>query len=347
MYRGDPGIGGQCTTPIITCVRPKILLMTFFSLLDILDIAFSSRCHLMLLVLGNATVDEAMKVEVWPAPGQTIIAGAPQRDLGGKGANQAIVAARAGADVRFVAAIGDDADGRWVADALSAEGLDVDDLLTVATATDRSMIFIDPAGENAIVSTVDASRSIKATTAEALVASLRPGDQMLMQGNLSLDATRAGFAAAHRAGISSLFNPSPLHAGHAQLLPMVDMLVVNEGEARSLSQETSAETSAQALRNAGVGSVIVTLGGRGALLCDASGLHHVSANAVEVVDTTGAGDTFMGVLAAALFAHRLDAIDALEAAGRAAAITVQRAGTLSSFPSRSEIEAILKTVAPA
>ncbi|HWJ73049.1 MAG TPA: PfkB family carbohydrate kinase [Kaistia sp.] len=301
----------------------------------------------MLLVLGNATVDEAMKVEVWPAPGQTIIAGTPQRDLGGKGANQAIVAARAGAAVRFVAAIGDDADGRWVSHALATEGLEVDDLLTVDAATDRSMIFIDPAGENAIVSTVDASRSITAATAEALVANLRPGDQILMQGNLSLDATRAGFAAARRAGIGTLFNPSPLHSGHAKLLPMVDMLVVNEGEARSLSQETAADASAEALRKAGVGSVVVTLGGRGALLCDASGLHHVSASAVDVVDTTGAGDTFMGVLAAALFAHRLGALDALKAAGRAAAITVQRAGTLSSFPSRSEIAAILKADAPA
>ncbi|SHG23474.1 ribokinase [Kaistia soli DSM 19436] len=301
----------------------------------------------MLLVLGNATVDEAMGVETWPSPGQTIIAGAPKRDLGGKGANQAIVAARAGADVRFVAAIGNDADGRWVADALASEGLNVDELMIAATATDRSLIFIDPNGENAIVSTVNASLSIKPDTVEALVGDLAAGDQILMQGNLSLDATRAGFAAARRAGIHTLFNPSPLHAGHGELLGMVDVLVVNEGEARSLSQEFSAVASAKALRDAGVREVIVTLGGRGAVFCDASGLHHVSADTVEVVDTTGAGDTFMGVLAAGLFTHRMTGIAALRAASLAAAITVQRAGTLASFPARNEIAAILKLKAPA
>src|ERR1700678_4184940 len=113
----------------------------------------------MFLVLGNATIDELMTVDTWLAPGQTVVVGPPRRDLGGKGANQALVLSRTGAPVRFVDAIGRDAEGDWIAERLHAEGLS-DDLVRVDAATDRSLIFVNPEGENAIASTVAAAGSI-------------------------------------------------------------------------------------------------------------------------------------------------------------------------------------------
>lgn len=295
----------------------------------------------MFLVLGNATVDESMAVEAWPSPGQTVVVGPPRRDLGGKGANQALVLGRTGAPVRFVAAIGRDAEGDWIAARLAAEGLPESDLLRVEAATDRSMIFVNGAGENAIASTTAAASSIEPAMAAACVARLGPGDGLLMQGNLTLAATRAAFAAARRTGVRTVFNPSPVQPGFADLFALVDLLVLNEGEAAAFGGAGAPEEAAQALRRAGAGTVVLTLGGRGAVLADDAGADHVPARPVPVVDTTGAGDTFMGVLAAAVLHRGLPLRAAVAAAGAAAALTVQRQGTVSAFPSGEEIAGLL------
>jgi ribokinase len=295
----------------------------------------------MFLVLGNATIDESMTVDTWLAPGQTVIVGPPRRDLGGKGANQALVASRTGAPVRFVAAIGRDAEGDWIAERLHAEGLS-DDLLRVDAATDRSLIFVNPEGENAIASTVAAAGSIGPDLARSLVAALAPGDGLLMQGNLSLEATRAALLAARSAHVRTIFNPSPLQPGFANLLPLVDLLVLNQGEAERLGGAGDPGVAAGSLRLAGASIVVLTLGARGAVFADEAGVDHTPAPEVSAVDTTGAGDTFTGVLIGALYHRRLASHAAVAAAAAAAALTVQRFGTWSAFPSRVEIEAILR-----
>jgi ribokinase len=295
----------------------------------------------MFLVLGNATIDESMTVDTWLAPGQTVIVGPPRRDLGGKGANQALVLSRTGAPVRFVAAIGRDADGDWIAERLHAEGLS-DDLVRVDAATDRSLIFVNPEGENAIASTVAAAGSIGPDLARSLVAALAPGDGLLMQGNLSLETTRAALLAARSAHARTIFNPSPLQPGFADLLPLVDLLVLNQGEAERLGGAGDPGAAAGSLRLAGASVVVLTLGARGAVFADETGVDHRPAPEVSAVDTTGAGDTFTGVLIGALYHRRLASHSAVEAATAAAALTVQRLGTWSAFPSRAEIEAILR-----
>jgi ribokinase len=293
----------------------------------------------MFLVLGNATIDESMTADTWLTPGQTVVVGPPRRDLGGKGANQALVLSRTGAPVRFVAGIGHDADGDWIAERLGAEGLS-DDLLRVDAATDRSLIFVSPEGENAIASSVAAAGSIGPEFARARVAALAPGDGLLMQGNLSLAATRAALVAARSARVRTIVNPSPIQPGFADLLPLVDLLVLNEGEAERLGGAGDARAASGSLRQAGAAIVVLTLGGRGAVFADETGVDHTPAPRVRVVDTTGAGDTFIGVLAGALYHRRLAPPAAVQAAVAAAALAVQRVGTMSAFPSRAEIEVV-------
>lgn len=294
----------------------------------------------MFLVLGNVVVDEAMTVDAWPAPGQTVVVGAPRRDLGGKGANQALMLARAGAPVRFVAPVGRDADGNWIADTLRRAGLPQAELWRTAGATDRSLIFVSREGENAIASTTEAARSIDAVAAAALVRGLETGGVLLLQGNLTLATTRAALEAARSRGVRTVFNPSPIQAGFGELLGLVDLLVLNESEAAALSGSAAGDDAVAKLRSQGAGAVVLTLGGRGAVFASEAGHGHVPARAVKVVDTTGAGDTFAGVLAAAVYQRGLSVDAAIRAATEAAALTVQRPGTLAAFPSADEVAAI-------
>ncbi|GGD91809.1 ribokinase [Aureimonas endophytica] len=295
----------------------------------------------MLLVLGNATIDEAMAVDGWPAPGETVIVGAPRHDLGGKGANQALVAHRAGARLRFVAPVGRDAPGATIAAALAEEGLDPADLIEVAAPTDRSLIFVGRDGENAIASITGAAASLDAGMAEQLAGALGPADQLLLQGNLSARATAAALLVARRRGAATLFNPSPLLPEFRDLLPLVDLVVVNASEGAALVGPMEPAAIVLALREAGAAGAVLTLGGHGVHFAGRAAQGHVPARAVPVVDTTGAGDTFMGVLAAALHYHGFDLAGAVAAANDAAAVTVGRHGTLAAFPSRAEIAAIL------
>jgi ribokinase len=162
-----------------------------------------------------------------------------------------------------------------------------------------------------------------------------------MQGNLSLEATRAALAAARGAGARTILNPSPIQPGFIDLPPLADLLVVNEGEAARLGAAGEPRAAAEALRRAGAAAVALTVGARGAIFADETGVIDAPAPEVTVVDTTGAGDTFTGVLAGALYHHRLAPNAALLAANAAAALTVRRMGTWTAFPSREEIAALL------
>lgn len=293
------------------------------------------------IVLGNVTVDEAMAAPDWPAPGQTVVVGPPRRDLGGKGANQALVLKRAGADVRFVAALGRDELGGWACEVLEADGFAAGDLIRLEGETDRSLIFVAPDGENAIASVTGCSAAVTPDQARAALAGARPGDALLLQGNLSFEATEAACVEARRLGLRTAFNPSPLRAGFGALLPLVDLLVVNEGEARALSPGGGGRDAlTAALHVAGASTVVMTSGGRGSRSVGAHGRAEAAAVPVAVVDTTGAGDTYMGVLLAGLYGRDLPIGRAMAAASAAAAITVCRRGTWSAFPSAAEVEAV-------
>jgi ribokinase len=297
------------------------------------------------LVFGNITVDEAMASPVWPTPGETVVVGSPVRDLGGKGANQALILKRAGVEVQFVAAIGRDEAADWVAERLAAEGFRVEDLMRLALPTDRSLIFVSPSGENAIASIIGCSMAIPEDRAVVAVGGARRGDILVLQGNLSLAATRTAAEEARRCGLRTMFNPSPMQPGFRDLLPLVDLLVLNESEARQLGGAQDSEALASTLCDAGAAEVVLTLGPRGSMALGRHGRAVAPAPLVAAVDTTGAGDTYAGVFAAAFYGHGLPIQRAMAAASAAAALTVTRRGAWAAFPSAAEIAAIFASLA--
>ena len=294
----------------------------------------------MFLVLGNVAIDETMRAPVLPTRGATVLVAAPVRDLGGKGANQAIVLHRATSDIRFVATVGDDEAAEWIAAELAAEGLDASHLIRVPGASDRSLIFVGPDGDNAIASTSHCSDALTLAHAEAAVNAAQPADVLLLPGGCTFETNRAAIAAAKARGLRVVFNPSAMRAGFETLLDGLDLVVVNAGEAAALVGEGAPAEQAQRLVARGIGDAVITLGARGSVAAGRGGQHAVPAALATVIDTTGAGDTYLAVLAAALFARNAPMPVAMARASAAAALTVGRHGTRTAFPTRDELAAI-------
>lgn len=288
------------------------------------------------VVIGNATVDLSYEAPRLPAPGETVLARAKRIDAGGKGLNQAIVARRAGAQVVYCAPLGQDAQAGVILERLEAEGFEVEYLQRLAVPTDESLIFIAPSGENAIVSTAAAAHALDEAGVAPLLAVLRPADLLLMQGNLTRAITAFCLDRARETGARTMLNPAPIAFDYEGLWPAVGIAVVNEVESGLLTGTGDPATAAQALRRLGVGTVVTTLGAEGVFLLDGDGERRVPAPKVEAVDTTGAGDVFCGVLAAAI-EMRLAWDTALRWAVAAASFSVTRRGTVSAFPSREEL----------
>lgn len=290
-------------------------------------------------VVGNICVDDTFYVDRLPRPGETVNAVATVRGVGGKGANQAVAASRAGAEVVFRAALGNDADAAFLRAALGAE-LPLDGLVVLDTPTDRSTILVDRTGENVVVTA--------AASATAFDPADQPswpgrGDYLLMQGNLRADVTKACFRKARDGGATTILNPSPLGEGP---VPEADVIVVNAGEAETMAGCSDPVEAARRLSRSGTASVVVTLGAGGAICLDrgATDVERVAAPAVAAVDSSGAGDVFAGVLSGCL-TRGLPLVIAATVGVRAASIAVTRRGTLAACPSRSEINALLAGIA--
>lgn len=293
-------------------------------------------------VVGNACLDSIYRLHRFPEPGETIVAAGMAEDLGGKGANQAVAAARVGARVRLLAAIGRDQPGEALAERLAAEGVDTGGLVRVDSPTDRSIIQVDASAENAIISVTGCADRFAPPQGTDLDTALAPGDLLLMQGNLRITAVRDCFALARKRSVRTVLNPSPIREPYGVVLPLTDLLIVNEGEACRLGSNPDPHRAAATLLRHGVSMVVVTLGAGGASLVTPSERTDYPAPTVVAVDTAGAGDLLCGVLVGLL--DRGVAIQAaLPAAVRIAAIGVTRPGVLSSFPDRAEIAAILPT----
>lgn len=286
-------------------------------------------------VIGNVALDETFTVANLPTRGASIHGQASQIDLGGKGANQAIVLGRAGLDCRFCAAIGNDSRAEDIRARLTAEPIELDLQPVDGVASDLSIILRTPSGDNAIITTNAAALGLTDAAACASFAAAAPGDLLVMQGNLSAAATLAVFRAARAMGMQTALNPSPLRPFFAGLWPLADVVFLNESEAAALG-------GTAALSAAGIARIVLTLGPAGAQLITAQGSMTVPAQPCAVVDTTGAGDCFMATALAStvLRGVPLDA-RALRHAAAAAAITVSRPGTGAALPSRIELAAIL------
>ncbi|MEI9412747.1 ribokinase [Mesorhizobium salmacidum] len=292
-------------------------------------------------VVGNACVDTTFRLCRFPAPGETLNAIAYADGLGGKGANQAVAAARTGASVTLWTALGKDSAGAWIRSRLDRELPDIQ-ANEFDLPSDRSTIVIDAGGENFIVSGVACCEAFDPTSQTALAHRLAPGDILVMQGNLRGAATNACLRAARENGARTVLNASPIDAAALPDFGLAEVLVVNQNEATALSCRGDMAAAADSLAAKGAGTVVITLGAEGCLVVGSgqTGSFRLPAPHVEVVDTSGAGDVFCGCLAGGL-ARKMSVRSALKLALAAAAIAVTRQGTLSSCPSASEMAALI------
>lgn len=316
----------------------------------------------MILVAGSANIDFLTQVEHIPAPGETVLGGDYRLSPGGKGANQAVACARAlgggepgtGAPggqkpgrgepgVLFLGALGPDAFAATLRESLAGSGV-TDLTVQLERPTGAAFISVSRAGENAIT----VASGANALLAPEHLPSLDGVTHLILQLEIPLPTVAAYAAAARAAGVQVVLNAAPARALDASLLGQIDLLVVNEGELQQLLGAAEADLHAQ-LRSAldlGPGAVLVTLGERGSLAAQrpqtgaGATLTEVPAHPVQVRDTTGAGDTYVGVLVAALSGGST-LQEAMRRASVGAALACTREGAQPSMPTRSEIEAAL------
>jgi ribokinase len=281
-----------------------------------------------IVVLGSANADLVVSVDRRPGPGETVLGSDTTVLPGGKGANTAVAAARLGASVAFLGAVGPDSYGKLLLDSMRAAGVDVSLVRCDERGTGIAYITVTADGENSIV--VSPGANAELTTADVtmpdarvLVASLEVPTPVVEHA--------IGLAAA--SGVRTILNLSPVT--QVTDLSTVDTLVVNEHEAVWLL-EASGPVDPGRLLDLGPRSVVITLGARGAVLADGSGVHEIAAPTVEPVDTTGAGDAFTGALAVGL-ASGQDLVRAAELAVRVAAVSVTRRGAQPSYPTLAEL----------
>ncbi|MBX9244402.1 ribokinase [Actinotalea ferrariae] len=299
------------------------------------------------IVVGSANVDLVVAVPRHPAGGETVLGGDLVRSPGGKGANQAVSAARTGGvRTTFVAAVGRDDAGDLLLEALEGAGVRTGAVVRIGAPTGTALIMVDPSGENAIVVAPGANALLQVRGEAA--AAVAGGDVVLAQLEVPLEAVLDA-ARARRPGSLMVLNAAPSRPLPDELWGMLDVLVVNEHEARGMvgdlgatAERASAEDLAARLLQA-VPAVVVTLGAAGCLVAErGTDAHRIPAPRVEVVDTTGAGDAFCGVLAAGL-AEGSDLTTAAWRAVLAAARVVTRHGAQDAVPARDELDAAQQT----
>lgn len=289
-------------------------------------------------VVGSLNVDRGWRVERHPALGETVFGAVQAPAPGGKGLNQAVAAARMGAAVCLVGCVGDDEDGRWLRGLAAAEGIDTSPVAVAAgAATGTALIVVDGAGANTVTVDPGANGSLRISHL-----GIAQGDVVVAQLEVPAVAVVAAFAEARAAGATTILNPSPLGTGRA-LVADVDVVVVNESEATELGGPGPATD--QATRICGPGqTVVVTRGADGVAAAHKRSDGELFAPPMQrpgldvvAVDTTGAGDCFLGVLAAAMAGDELNPQEAIDLANRAAARSVTRPGTVDAMPRAAEL----------
>lgn len=291
----------------------------------------------MILVAGSANLDFVVRAAHIPAPGETVLGNSFQTFPGGKGANQAVACARAGGvETHFLAALGADAQASVLEAAMLQAGVRLHAVRSAIQATGCAFICVSDDGENAITVAPGANLTLQA----AHLPVLDGFSHLLLQLEIPLETATAYAQAARAAGVCVVLNAAPAQALPAPLLDATDVLVVNETELAGVSQHPG--TVIECLKKLAVPTVVVTLGSLGCCAWNDGELLLQPAFAVEVVDSTGAGDTFCGALCAQLSLAR-SMPDALRYAGAAAALACTRLGAQSGIPSASEVEALLRT----
>jgi len=292
------------------------------------------------LVVGSINVDLVVSVAVLPERGETVAGGVFAQHQGGKGANQAVAAARMGARVAFVGAVGPDDYGRAALDELRAEGIDVSRIAIsslTAESTGIALIIVDGRGQNQIAVASGANARVDGRfVSKALRDSPVAANVLLSNFEVRDDAVVAGaqFGAAN--GMTLLVNPAPARAIASELIALRPILIPNELEAEALTGERDPVAAGRLLSARTGNTVIVTIGARGAVIVTTSAVEHIPAPYVEVLDTTGAGDTFCGALAAEIAAGS-DLSTAARVGVRAATLSTSARGARGAMPTRAMV----------
>lgn len=284
------------------------------------------------MVVGSANLDLVATVDHLPAPGETVLGRDYAEHPGGKGLNQAVAASRAGARTAFVGCLGTDAAGDALHALMSEEGLDPY-VVDVARPTGRALIAVDDGGENSIVVVPGANSCLTISVVDDHRDVIARAGVVLCQLEVPLDAVEAALAIAKVGGATTVLNPAPAAALSRSLISLCDVVVPNQHEVAQLG-------GASALLDAGVSTVVITLGARGLRIVTRQDEFDIPPFVVRAVDTTGAGDAACGALAAAL-AEGLDIVTAARRASAAGALAATRQGAVPSLPRRSEIDALV------
>ncbi|MBW3085023.1 Ribokinase [Austwickia sp. TVS 96-490-7B] len=299
-------------------------------------------------VLGSLNADLFARVERHPLPGETVLGDGGQARAGGKGANQAVAAALSGARVRMIGAVGSDGHAEVAVAGLRRSGCDLTGIRQVEGPTGLALITVDAAGENSII-VVPGANFLVGDPELAQLADLHAGDFLITQGELPVPVAAAAVRRAVDVGARPVINLAPVVDYPAEALLAANPLIVNEHEGLGAAKILGVDVSPDCppadvicrLVDAGVASVVMTLGSHGALLLTAAareaGPVNVPAESVTVVDTTGAGDAFVGALVASLAAGG-DLVEAARRATRFAALSVTREGAQDSYPTDNSSE---------
>lgn len=296
-----------------------------------------------ILVVGSSNTDMVIRTEHLPAPGETVIGGTFLMNPGGKGANQAVAAARLGGRIAFICKTGDDLFGRQTRALFNEEGIDTAHLFTdPQRPSGVALITVDAQAENCIVVAPGANAGLSPADIRLSAEAFDAAALVLLQLEIPMETVEEAAFAAHAKGKTVVLNPAPASVLSDRLLRAVDLLTPNASEAEAITgitiaDEASALAAAKQLVGRGVGNVIVTLGASGALVYDGYAHEMVPACKVQAADTTAAGDIFNGALAVALSEGRT-LVEAARFAAKASAIAVTRIGAQSSAPYRTEVE---------
>jgi ribokinase len=299
-----------------------------------------------IVVVGSSNTDMIVKLPHLPKPGETVSGGAFSTAAGGKGANQAVAAARAGAEVCLVARVGEDSFGEQAIAGFVGDGIDVSHVTrNPAAPSGVALIFVDDGGENCIAVAPGANATLTPDDVEVAQDLITGADVVVMQLETPIESVERAAALAREHGVRVILNPAPARPLSDDILSKVSILTPNESEAELLTgvqveDDEGAEEAARALAAKGVETVILTLGKRGAFVFESGSGELVPGFEVEAVDTTAAGDVFNGSLAVGM-SEGMPLAEAVRFANAAAALSVTKLGAQPSAPTRSAIEDFL------
>jgi ribokinase len=298
-----------------------------------------------ILVIGSLNMDLVARCDQLPRRGQTVLGSDFFTAPGGKGANQAVAAARLGATVTMAGCVGNDQFGRTLLDVLRVDRVGCDLVQQTTSPTGTALITVDARGANTIVVISGANMACDAALADGALISLdRPGI-LLLQHEIPEATNAHAIRAARAAGCFVMLNPAPAQAVAPELLPLIDIITPNQTEAAVLTGSNDPHEAAQRLLAQGVRAVLVTLGGEGAYYRSNDNAWHCPAIPVQAVDTTAAGDAYVGALAVALAEER-STPESLGFAAAAAGLAVTRLGAQPSLGTREEVDGIIAHYGP-